>query len=240
MVFGGGNARTLQTSSCWKRPRLTAVSRGDPESVGRTKPTSPYFQVIHYTNSQEHLQTLKYFTCSKTQKKLRVKCKRASGKPNHTPHALISQETSWNQRPGFLIWECPTFCRGKDPRNSGHYHSTCTHSHLAAILSTEHNPPSASWRTLEFLLLVLAATTVAKRNGKPHLLFSLLTKSSSFPPKLRASCFAQLFEMQTFCIFSNQHSTLIQFPNTVFWMWRLKKTQNALKKKPTHIVSQWK
>ena len=158
------------------------------------------------------------------------------------PCALIPQGTSSNRRPTFLIYECPTtFCRGKDLHNTGHYYSTCTHSYLAAILSTEHNPPSASWRTLEFfLLLVLASmTTVATRNGKPHLLFSLLTKSSSFPPKLNASCFAQPFEMQTFCIFSSQHSTLIHFPNTVFQTWRLKKTQNALKKIPC-IVSQWK
>lgn len=148
------------------------------------------------------------------------------------PRTLIHQETSSNRWPMFLIYECPmTFCRGKDLHNSGRYYSTCTHSYLAAILSTEHNPPSTSWRTLEFLLLVLAAmTTVATRNGKPHLLFSLLTKSSSFPPKLKASCFAQPFDMQTFCIFSNQHSTSIQFPYTVFWMWRLKKIQNALKK----------
>lgn len=149
------------------------------------------------------------------------------------PCALIAQETSSNRRPTFHIYEClMTFCRGKDLRNSGHYYSTCTHSHFAAILSTEHNPPSASCRTLEFLLLVLAAmTTVATRNGKPHLLFSLLTKSSSFPSKSKASCFAQPFEMQTFCIFSDQHSTLIQFPNTILDV-EIKENTECTKKNP--------
>lgn len=43
--------------------------------------------------------------------------------------------------------------------------------------------------------------TVVTGNGKAHLFFSLLTQSGSFAPQWKTSCFAQPFEMQTFCIF---------------------------------------
>lgn len=151
MAFGEGNARTFH------------VEKAMVNRCQQRRPAKPHIHVIPCHPSRF---THKYFSIFTSSKQHTVKDKAE----NSIWEAWLLQFL--RKQALSLIFECPvTFHHGKDPWYNSHCSSTCTLTPHYSI-STQHIPPPASWGTLEFHLLVLAAvTTVATQNAKAHLLF---------------------------------------------------------------------